>query len=205
MKKIMLTVAACFLYALSYTQQPKIIADGTISFSIINSTASKQSDLGSKIIYLKGKDIRVDLTTDMFSQTIFYNSNTGNATILKTVGQSKYISTYNTDEWKKANEMYDGITISFTNDTKKILDYDCKQAILKLKNGATYTLYYTPLLMPSVTENPFEFKDVPGLVLQYESSTGNNEKLVFTADKINFDPVPGLQFEIPKKGYRILQ
>ena len=62
------------------------------------------------------------------------------------------------------------------SDTKKILDYTCKKAVLTLKNGTDYTVYYVPWLVPSVNENPFEFKDVPGLVLEYESSA-NNEKV----------------------------
>lgn len=204
MNKWILTQTIIFYCAMLHAQQPKIISDATISFSINNSSASKQKDIGSKIIYLKGKDIRVDLVSNMFSQTIFYNSNTGNATILKNIGQSKYISNYTADEWKKANNMYNGVTISFTNETKKILDYNCKQAILKLKNGSTYTVYYTPLLVPSVMENPFEFKDISGLILEYESLINENEKVIYTADKIDFDPVPSLQFEIPKTGYRVL-
>jgi GLPGLI family protein len=204
MNKWILTSITILCCSMLQAQPPKIISDATISFSVNNTSASKQKNLGSKIIYLKGKDIRVDLVSNMFSQTIFYNSNTGNATILKNIGQSKYISNYTADEWKKANNMYNGVIISYTNETKKILGYECKQAILKLKNGGTYTVYYTPLLVPSVMENPFEFKDIPGLILEYESSITENEKVIYTAEKISFDPVPSLQFEIPKTGYRVL-
>ena len=204
MKKMKSILMIAFLPAILFAQQPKIVSDATISFSVSNSSASGRSALGTKTIYVKGKDVKVDLLSNTFRQTIFYNSNTGSATILKEVGQSKYISNYTADEWKKANEMYNGITVSFTSETKKILDYNCKQAILKLKNGNTYTLYYTSDIIPSVTENPFEFKDVPGLVLEYESSLSGNEKIIYTANSINFNPVPSLEFEIPKKGYRIL-
>ncbi|MEP6464839.1 MAG: hypothetical protein ABJB05_00975 [Parafilimonas sp.] len=204
MNKWILTSIIIFFCTVVQAQQPKVISDATISFTVSNSSPSKQNDLGSKIIYLKGKDIRIDLMSNMFSQTIFYNSNTGNATVLKNIGQSKYISNYTNEEWKKANNIYNGAKISFTNNTKKILDYDCKQAMLKLENGSTYTVYYTPLLIPSVVENPFEFKDIPGLILEYESLVSENEKVIYTADKINFDPVPSLQFDIPKTGYHIL-
>lgn len=204
MNKWILTSIIIVYCATVQAQQPKIISDATISFSVSNTSTSKQKDLGSKVIYLKGKDIRIDLESNMFSQTIFYNSNTGKATILKKIGQSKYISNYTADEWKKANSIYNGVTISYTNETKNILNYECKQAVLKLKNGSTYTVYYTPLLVPSVMENPFEFKDISGLILEYESSINETEKVIYTADKINFDPVPSLQFEIPKTGYRVL-
>jgi GLPGLI family protein len=180
-------------------QQTRIISDCTLSFAV---KSSKQADVGSKVIYIKGKNIRVDFISNIYSQSII-SGETGGATILKTVGQSKYIANYSSEEWKKQNDIYSGIETSVTSDTKKILDYACKKAVLTLKNGTDYTVYYVPWLVPSVNENPFEFKDVPGLVLEYESSA-NNEKVTYTAIKIDFNPVPAAQFEIPKAGYRIL-
>ncbi|MBV9963781.1 MAG: hypothetical protein JO072_16180 [Parafilimonas sp.] len=203
MKIIESILAVTFLPVMVLAQQPKIISDATIAFSV-SGTASAQNNFGSKTIYIKGKDIRIDFFSNAFNQTIFYNSNTGNATILKEVGQSKYISNYTAEEWKKANEMYEGITVSFTSATKKILDFNCKQAILKLKNGNIYTVFYTPDVVPSITENPFEFKEVPGLILEYEALLSGNEKIIYTANKIDFTPVPSLEFKIPKTGYRVL-
>ncbi|HEY1870965.1 MAG TPA: hypothetical protein VGG71_07900 [Chitinophagaceae bacterium] len=204
MKKLILILTVFFFRTALYAQQPKVISNCTIFFSVSDSSASEQNNMGSKIIYIKGKDIRVDLKSNMFSQTIFNNGNTGNVTILKTIGQSKYISNYTADEWQKENEIYNHLTVSFTGDTKNILNYECKQAMLKLKNGSTYSVYYAPALMPSVTENQFEFKNIPGLILEYESLTTGNEEISYIAKKIDFNPVPALQFEIPKTGYRIL-
>lgn len=205
MKKIIFILAVLFLICITaFTQDQKIISDCTISYSVVNSNVSQQNSLGSKIIYLKGKDIRIDLISNTFSQTVFYNSNSGNATVLKNIGEAKYISQYNAADWEKENGMYSGISVSFTDNTKSILNYVCKQAVLKLKNGNSYTVYYTPAIMPSVTENPFEFKDIPGLILEYESLVKENEKITYTANKIDYSPVPSLQFEIPKTGYRVL-
>ena len=98
MKKLLFISAAFFFYAVLFAQQPKVISDYTIFFSVSSSKGSEQDNMGSKIIYIKGKDIRIDLKSNMFSQTIFSNENTGNVTILKTIGQSKYISNYTADE-----------------------------------------------------------------------------------------------------------
>jgi GLPGLI family protein len=204
MKKIIFIITAFFFSTAIYAQQSKVISNCTIFFSVTDSSASEQNNMGSKIIYIKGKDIRVDLKSNMFSQTIFSNGNTGNVTILKTIGQSKYISNYTANEWQKENEIYNDPALSFTGNTKNILNYECKQTILKLKNGSTYSVYYTPALMPSVTENQFEFKNIPGLILEYESLTKGNEEVSYVAKKIDFNPVPALEFEIPKTGYRIL-
>ena len=165
---------------------------------------TKQNGVAFSTVYIKGKDIRIDFINNSFSQTILYNGNSGNATILKTVGQSKYIANYTAEEWEKENEIYKGTTVSFTGNTKKILDYECKEAVLTLKNGKSYSVYFTPQLIPSVKGNPFEYKDVPGLILEYQIITDEKEKIFYTADNINFNPVPGAKFEIPKSGYRIL-
>lgn len=204
MKRIIFIPVTFFFCVALCAQSPKIISDCTISFAVSSTNNSKQVNLGTKIIYIKGKDIRVDFISNVFIQTTFYNSNAGNATILKEVGHSKYISNYTAEDWKKQNEIYNNASISFTVNTKKILNYDCKQALITLKNGSIYTIYYTSALIPSVTENPFEFKDVPGLILEYESSISESEKVTYTAEKIDFNPVPTLQFAIPKTGYRIL-
>jgi len=204
MKKIFFTLIVLIVFNALVAQQTKIISDCTITFTITDSDTAKQNNLGSKIIYIKGKDIRTDLISNNFSQTFFYNGNSGDATILKTVGQSKYISFYNTDEWKKKNEMYNGISVSLTGKTKNILNYECKEALLKLTNGNTYTVYYIPAIIPSIVENQFEFKDIPGLILEYEASAKGSKKITCLAQKIDFSPVPSLQFEIPKKGYRVL-
>jgi len=198
MKQIIFIIAF-FINVTVHAQQTRIISDCTLSFAV---KSTKQANLGSKVIYIKGKNIRVDFISNIYSQSII-TSETGGTTILKTVGQSKYIASYSIEEWKKQNEIYSGIETDITPDTKKILDYTCKKAVLTLKNGTNYSVYYVPGLVPSVNENAFEFNDVPGLVLEYESSA-NNEKVTYTATKIDFSPVPAAQFEIPKSGYRIL-
>lgn len=201
MKFITVIVITCFINTVLFAQEQKIISDCTITYSV---NSLQENNIGSKTIYIKGKDIRIDLVSKTFQQTTFYNGTNGDATVLKTVGESKYISNYKSPEWKKANEIYEGIKVSFTGKAKQVLNHNCREAILTFKNGNSYTVYYDPALVPSVMENPFEFKNIPGLVLEYESSPKENEKITYTASKIDFTPVPSYQFEIPKSGHRVL-
>lgn len=204
MKNLVIILLLFLCVLKSFSQQQKIVSDYTISYTVSGgSTAKNNFEKTTKKVYVSGKQIRVDISSDAFSQTIFYNDNTREATVLKTIGASKYISTYTASEWQKENVVYDGIKVSLSNDTKKILGYDCKEAILELQNGNTYIVYYIPGILPSVTENDFEFKKVPGLVMQYEASV-HDEKIQYTASSLNFDPVPSFRFEIPKSGYKIL-
>ncbi len=206
MKKLLLIILLLLFVLTAFSQNQKIISDCTVAYTVSNSNVKTKNDFAKalKTIYIRGKQTRIDLNSSTFNQAVFYNDNTGEATVLKSIGESKYISTYSATEWKKANAIYNGITISFTNSIKKILNYDCKEAVLKLKNGSTYIVYYLPDILPSVTENNYEFKIVPGFVVQYETSV-HNQKIEYTATYLNFDPVPAFRFEIPKTGYKILK
>lgn len=205
MKKPQLILFCLFFVHTLFSQQEKIIGDCTVIYTVNNNENNSKNNLESavKTVYIRGKQIRIDLNSNAFNQTIFYNDNTGEATVLKSIGESKYISTYTAAEWQKQNAIYEGIKISFTNNTKKILNYNCKEAVLQLKNGSNYTVYYIPDLKPSVSENAFEFKDVPGLILQYEISV-HDQKIEYTASNVSFDPVPVFKFDIPTSGYKIL-
>jgi GLPGLI family protein len=204
MKNPLLTL---FILSFAFTgfSQRKIISDYTITYKVSNTDLNDKNDFAGtlKTIYVSGKQIRIDLNSNTFNQSIFYNDNTGEATVLKSIGESKYISTYTTAEWRKENAVYNGIKVSITNNTKQILGYDCKEATLQLKNGNKYTVYYVADIVPSVTENNFEFKNVPGLILQYEKIV-HSKKIQYIATQLNFDPVPAFRFEIPKSGYKIL-
>ncbi len=186
----------------------KTIGDCTVTYSVSVDGANTSNTIPAgtvKIFYVRGMQSRVDLSSQTFKQSVIFDSNSGTATILKEVGANKYISTYSAEKWKEQNKKYDGIIITPQNETKTILGYQCKKAIAKLKDGTTFSLYYATAIIPQTSENPFEFKNVPGFVLQYETQEGNNQKIIFTATAINLFPVPYSKFEIPTAGYRILQ
>ncbi|MFT4153752.1 hypothetical protein [Parafilimonas sp.] len=203
MKRIIIIIPALILCMVSIAQDQKIISDCTIFFSI-NSSDSEHPDIGSKTIFIKGKQMRVDLETRAFNQTLFYNSGTGSATVLKEIGVSKYIAQYNAGEWKRSNHIYDSITVTLNDSEKNILGYHCKQAVLTLKNGDTYKAYYVPGLIPSIMEMPFEANNIPGMVLEYESTNKRRERITYSAQNIDFKPVATHQFDIPQAGYRVL-
>jgi len=125
--------------------------------------------------------------------------------ILREFGNHKLMTKLNHDQWIAVNKkMYDSMTIAYSGETKNILGFECKKAVLRLKNGTTFSLYYATNIIPSVREFQYEFKDIPGFVLEYESMEGENKKITYTATKVNISPVPVSKFEIPTSGYRII-
>ena len=208
MKKILFIVCAIFLTHFAKSQQQKIVGDCTVTYTVSQSGASENSGLAasSKIVYIKGMYSRSDLISPSFSQSIIYNQNSGTAVILRTVSQNKYITNLDAPQWQRQNEMYEGMQLSLAADTKTILGYECKKAVATLKSGSTYTIWYATSIKPSVPEIPFQFKNVPGFVLEYESAAGkSSNKIIYTATKINLTPLPASVFTIPTSGYKELK
>jgi GLPGLI family protein len=204
------------LFALIYmvkptTAQTRIVAECTVHYSIAINDAVKADNetiallkSSSKTVYIKGNDSRVDLTSPSFSQTMIYNKSTGTAVILREMGSNKFITKLDEKKWIEQNSKYSNLNILYTSETKKILGYDCKKAILQLQNGNSFTVYYAPNIIPSVTEFEYQFKNIPGFVLEYETREGDKQNIVYTATKISFNPVQAAKFDIPTSGYRML-
>ncbi len=208
MKISLLLFFALFLLLPAFTRQAILVADCTVSYSIEGSNAATNSNLSgaSKQVYVKGKMSRTDVSGQNYKQSIIYDKQTGSVTVLKEIGAEKYMSKLSKDEWKEENRRFDGLTITFTDETKTILSYECKKAVAVLKDGSSYSIFYSTAIKPSTSENPYQFKDIPGFVLEYETKGGKEtSKITYTATSINFNPVSASRFEIPVSGYRILK
>lgn len=187
----------------------KTIGDCTITYNIYvaegDNFKNNEHSTGTKTLYIKGKQTRADINSASYFQSIIYDNITGTAVILKEVGANKYISTYDSVAWKKQNDRYTGMQVTLSGDTKTILGYATKKAGIRLKDGTTFFVYYTTAVLATAVENPYQFKNIPGLILEYETAGDNeNKKIIYRAAKIDLSPVPVLKFEIPKKGYRVL-
>ncbi|MEO7210378.1 MAG: hypothetical protein ABIY35_05505 [Chitinophagaceae bacterium] len=203
MKKFSTTFLAFILFTGTLAAQT-IIGDCTVEYSIASANGKNSLAGATKIFYVKGKLSRTDIRSTNFSQAIIFNNATGNATILKEVGNEKYITPLNADQWKKENQMYEGMSLKETAERKIILGYNCMKAVVILKDGSSFSYYFTKDISPTASENPYQFKDAGGFVLAYEAKGPGGNKITFTANKINFDPVPASLFDIPTSGYRLL-
>ncbi len=196
-----------------YAQQ-RVVADCTVTYRVnleaTGSTDKTDKDvtesLGAttKTVYIRGNNSRVDLVSPAFKQSLLYDKTAAGAVILREFGNNKLMTKLNHDQWIAANKMYDSMTIAYSGETKNILGYECKKATLRLKDGTTFSLYYAPNIVPSVKEFQYQFKDIPGFVLEYEATEGENRKITYTATKVNISPVPVSKFEIPTAGYRMI-
>ncbi len=210
MKKFfILLILLSFTFIIVHAQQ-RVVAECTVVYSIHgDSTADKDlvESLKSsfKTVYIKSNNVRTDLVTTAFKQSVFYDKSAGNAIVLREFGNNKFMTKLDRTSWDKQNAQYDGMQLTSSKEVKTILGYECKKMLLQLKNGNSFVIYYASNIIPSVKDFEFEFKDVPGFVMEYEAIESTGKKLYYTATKIDvISPVPASKFDIPTNGYRLL-
>lgn len=202
----MLTIVVVLLTS-SWTFAQRELGDCTIYYSV--SFKDKDSTMvnASKTLYIHGAQVRSDFSfpSSNYLQTIIQNNNTGVVNILKEVGGSKYKTTLDSVEWRKSNHIYQNAkTVLDTKEVSVILGYRCAKAVMTLDDGGQYYIYYTLDVIPSHKENKYQFKDIPGIVLRYESiDESTATPIVIKAKSINLMPIADHLFTVPTKGYRI--
>jgi hypothetical protein len=210
MKPVLFVLGICLSNPFFVVAQQRVVAECTVHFKITVEELKADKDVlnaiqtSSKTVYIKGNDCRVDLLSPSLNQSIIYEKLNGSAVVLREFGNNKFMTKLSPEKWTEANKQYDEMTISLMNETKIILGYDCKKAIISLKDGTVYTLFYATSIIPSVKEFEFPFRDVPGFVLEYQIKESVETIVNYKAVKIFLSPVQASKFDIPTSGYRIL-
>ena len=205
--KRILGLMAAGLLSTSFCYAQKILSEGTIVYDVTVQTGSKEPQLAdmfdgaSTTIYLKGSLCRVEMKSALGSTVTIQDEKNGNGFVLKEYGNQKLLISMTKSDWDDLNKKYQGIKFVTGKETKTVLGYKCQKATATLKDGSTFSVYYTSELTTENKEFDFQFRNLPGLALEYESSVGNL-KVKYTASKISFDPVPVQKFNLDKAAYR---
>lgn len=205
--QFILLIFSTFSSAESFSQ--KTLSEGSLVYNISVETGSAQPKMADMLdgatttVYLKGNQSRTEMVSGLGSEATIYNATTGSGVILKDYSAQKLMITLTPEDWSNNNKKYGGITFENTGETAVIDGFDCKKAIAKLKDGSSFTVYYTTDVNVANKDYDYQFKTLPGLAVQYEMQSGKM-KFKFTLSKINYSLVPASKFEIPKSGYRVL-
>jgi GLPGLI family protein len=197
------------LLAVIQVNAQKKITEGTISYDIIINTGKADPQIAdmfdgaTSIVYIKGPQTRSEMISSLGTQSTIIDATTGNVTVLKEYGDQKYMIPMTPANWKEANQKYDGVTFTMVDDFKTIAGYKSQKAIGKLKDGTSFSVYFTRDLVPVNTDFQYANKGLPGLVMEYESVLGNL-RVTYTVSGISFNPVSTTKFELPKSGFRIV-
>jgi GLPGLI family protein len=194
----------CLSYSL--TAQKKI-SELTLAYDAKVTTGNAEPNMADAFdgatttIYLKGNLSRSEMVSALFSSTTIHDAKTGTAVVLREVSGQKLLIRMSNKDWQQKNARYEGITFSNTGETKEIAGYKCVKAVAKMSDGSSFTVYYTPDIIPENREYDYHFKNLNGLPLEYEL-TQRNLTIRYTVSKINLNPVQASKFDIPTGGYR---
>ena len=209
MKERSLILFTLFLFFFNPLFAQKKFSEGSIVYNVVVNTNDPNPKLAdgfdgaTNTIYIKGKLSRSELVSVFGTQSTIIDGRTGNVDVLKEYGDKKFMISMTPADWIEANQKYDSVTFVYQDENKTIAGYNCRKAIGKLKNGESFIVYYTTELIPENQNFQYSNRTLPGLALEYESSLGKN-KVIFTASKISFDPVPASKFDLPKTGFRVM-
>ncbi len=190
--------------------QQRVVAECTITYTVAAADSATDKELSEslktagKTIYIKGNEGRADITGAAYTQSTFFDKTNGTVVVLREFGNNKFMTRLDNTQWAAANKKFAGDVFIPASETKTVLGYECKKGMLQLKDGGSFTVYYASNIIASVKELEYEFKDIPGVVLEYEEQDATGKKIRYTATKINLSPVPASKFDIPTSGYRIL-
>lgn len=207
MKKNMAILLMSCLGLQFATQAQRKVSELTLTYDASISSGSKEPKLAdaldghTKTIYIKGNMSRAELSSALFSSATIHDSKAGTSVVLKEVSGQKLLIRMTSDNWAENNKRYDGITFTNTSETKSIAGYNCIKAVATLPDGTTFTVYYTPDIVPENKDYDYQFKNLNGLPLEYELVQGKLT-IRYTVSKINMNPVPASKFDIPTSGYR---
>ncbi|MCO6496113.1 MAG: hypothetical protein J5I50_00485 [Chitinophagaceae bacterium] len=208
MKKQLLILGFVF-FLFGSAKAQKMLSEGVLVYNMAVETGTGQANMADMFdgattsVYLKGNMSRMELVSGLGKEATIYDAGTGKAVILKDYSGQKLMITMTPQDWEANNKKYSDITFENTGETAVISGYNCKQAIAKLSNGSSFTVYYTEDIQLNNRGYDPQFKNLPGLAVQYEMNSGKM-KFKFTLDKVNFETVPSAKFETPTSGYRVM-
>lgn len=207
MKTALLFGALLFSGFYGYSQKKvtelTLVYDASVSSGNAEPKMADAFDGATSTLYLKGNLSRLEMNSALFSSTTIHDSKTGTATVLREVSGQKLMIRMSAENWKEKNRRYENMVFTNTGETKDIAGYKCQKAEAKTADGATFTVYYTPELVPENRDYDYQFRTLNGLPLEYILTRGKMT-IKYTVSKISLNPVPASKFDLPQSGYRVM-
>ncbi len=140
----------------------------------------------------------------MFKSSFIVNQDNDQFSQAVKLINKKYALTLEGEQISKSIENLPGYNIEFTDDYKKILNYNCKKAIVTVDNEShdAFEVYYTDRIN---IENPnwgTQFNSIDGVLLEYQYEK-YDVCMRFEAKSIKFIEISDSEFDIDK-GYEFI-
>ena len=144
------------------------------------------------------------LFTSMGKQIVISNlENKSKTTLIDMMGQQFAIES-SFAEIQQENEREPDAGLEYTSETKEIAGYQCKKLIIRFKDDEGKTTsegiaWFTEELLvdPNLNFEQKNFKDIKGVMMEFEMEMGQGMKMKFMATEVEKKKVPAKDFEIP--------
>lgn len=136
----------------------------------------------------------------LFKTSFIVDKNKSEFTQLVKLADKKYILTLKEEKVEESLSRLPSFIIEYTGETKQILNYACKKAIITINDGSNdvFTLFYTDQINIKTPNWCNQFKEINGVLLEYEYEK-YDVCMRFTAEKIAFKNINDTEFKIDKK------
>ncbi len=194
-------IIVCFLSCAVFQSQAqtKVVGECAITYDIHQiSMKGDTSSVGQKQIFIKGNSCKTILKTSAFTQTLIFNTQQDTAIILKEIGLNKILQYILYASMQPVNL----VASKKNGTTNTLLDYPCETITLSWADGNSMEVTYTTMIIPTVTVYEQAFKEIPGLVLRYQLTTKEGNKILYNANKIDLSPITLNVFEVNKSNYQ---
>lgn len=185
----------------------KTLSDITLLYDITIETKSNDPKIANMFngatntVYIKETSHRTESVNALGTSTTIYDGKTKTAAILKEYGKQKILVRLTSANWVDFNKKNEGIVFTKTTETKLIAGYNCIKSTGKSADGSALVVWSTTDLIAEIKDYNAQFKNVDGLVLQYEY-TVRDTKVITTASKVITTTIAPSKFVVPKEGYR---
>ena len=202
MKKLFLTVVAIAGMFAAEAQ----ITEGSITYTVaVDGVPPEQASMmkGMELnMMFKNKKSRAEFSMSMMTSTTVTDDN-GSLMLMEMMGQKTFTKMTKADIEKESKKTPDP-KITYTEEKKTIAGYECKKAIIEIKDqkGETQKLnvWYTEKLPYNGGGRMNQFKGLKGAPLEFESNQGPY-KMKMTATKVSTAPVADSEFVLSTEGY----
>ena len=203
MKKIFLTAAVIVSMLAAQAQ----IKEGSVTYSVsVDGLPPEQASMmkGMELnMFFKDKKSRVEFSSTMMN-TITVSDDDGSLTLMDGMMGKNFIKMSKADMEKESKKNPEP-KITYVEEKKTIAGYECKKAIVEVKDqkGETQKLnawYCEKLPNNGGGRMGGQFKGLKGAPLEFESNQGPM-KMKMTATKVSTTPVAESQFKVSTDGY----
>lgn len=196
---------------IGWVPQPQAIKEGAITYKVafdsddVNPMVKFMLDGSEMVIRFKDHFIRTELEMSMISTTTIVDSEKQQGIMLMSAMGNNMAVKMGEKDLKQQNPQAENVKITYLDDTKEIVGYVCKKAIMTItaQNGQSgeLTMYYTEEILPENMNTQYTVQGMKGFPLQFEMNM-QGTKVNMVAEQVSEENQDSALFstEIPE-GY----